>query len=89
MSHSTRRWQLLYNLSFSPEWEALVAGRDPRTTYLWLPDDDVVASACNVSRFLGLMEEQQLLLAQVGRGWGRGGTGGGDRRRRRLQPWGR
>lgn len=45
-----------------------MAGRDPRRTFLWLPDDDVIASACNITRFLRLMEAQQLVLAQVGRG---------------------
>ncbi len=51
-----------------------MAGRDPRTTYLWLPDDDITASSCDVSRFLALMQEQQLLLAQVGEGRGGGGA---------------
>ena len=65
------RWQLLHNASFSAEWEALVAGRDPTATYLWLPDDDITAGSCDISRFLALMQEQRLLLAQVGAG-GRG-----------------
>ena len=68
----SRRWQLLRNATSSPKWEALVAGRDPRRTFLWLPDDDVLASACNITCFLRLMEAQQLVLAQVGeRGPGR------------------
>ena len=62
------RYQLLLNVTYSPEWEAIVAGRDPRRTFLWLPDDDIVASSCDITRFLRVMEAHQLVLAQVGCG---------------------
>lgn len=49
---------------FSEEWAALVGARN--YSYLWLPDDDIAASSCNITRFLDLLEERQLLLAQAG-----------------------
>lgn len=59
------KWQLLLNVTYSPEWEAIVAGRDPRRTFVWLPDDDIVASSCDITRFLRVMEAHQLVLAQM------------------------
>lgn len=64
------RWQLLLNVTATPQWAAALAGRRPRDTFIWLPDDDLLASTCDINRLLRLMEQQRLLLAQVGRGGG-------------------
>lgn len=55
--------------------------RDPRRSFIWLPDDDLLASTCNITRLLSLMERQRLLLAQV-----QGASGGAVRQRAAAAP---
>jgi len=40
-----------------------VAKRNYR--YIWLPDDDIYADACTITRFFRTMEANQLMMAQV------------------------
>ncbi|KAL4447589.1 hypothetical protein ABPG75_004808 [Micractinium tetrahymenae] len=58
------KWQLLRDVLFSAEWAQLVAGRGP-WAYLWLPDDDVVASACDIAQLFAMMEAAHMQLAQM------------------------
>lgn len=69
-----RRWQLLRRVLFSSEWLDLVATHG-LWRYVWMPDDDVYASACDVAQLFAMMQAAHLQLAQVreGRaGWDQG-----------------
>lgn len=57
------RPQVIHAAVSSPEWARLAAQRSWH--YVWLPDDDIAAPTCTVTRFLRTMEANQLLLAQV------------------------
>ncbi|KAL4422957.1 hypothetical protein ABPG75_009154 [Micractinium tetrahymenae] len=57
------KWQMTYRLLFSPEWLRLIADKD--YGYVWMPDDDIVASACDIARFFDILENQQLYIAQM------------------------
>ncbi|KAL4419603.1 hypothetical protein ABPG77_001657 [Micractinium sp. CCAP 211/92] len=58
------KYQLLAGVLFSGEWAQLVAARGPWSR-LWLPDDDVLASACDIARLFWLMDASGLELAQM------------------------
>lgn len=58
------RWQLLADVLFSEEWAQLVAAGGPWSR-LWMPDDDVLASACDIARLFWAMGAAHLQLAQV------------------------
>ena len=58
------RYQLLADALFSEEWAQLVAARGPWSR-LWLPDDDVVASACDIAGLFWAMDAAGLQVAQV------------------------
>ncbi|KAL4419604.1 hypothetical protein ABPG77_001658 [Micractinium sp. CCAP 211/92] len=58
------KWQLLAGVLFSGEWAQLVAARGPWSR-LWLPDDDVLASSCDIARLFWLMDAAGLELAQM------------------------
>lgn len=58
------RWQLLRRVLFSREWLDLLARHGP-WKYVWLPDDDVRASSCDVAGLFAMMDAAQLQLAQV------------------------
>ena len=79
------RYQVLAHVLGTPEWAALAAAH--RWSYVWLPDGDLMASTCDITRFLHLAEQQHLVLAQVGgwllllaRGWALRQVGGGTGR---------
>ncbi|KAL4451227.1 hypothetical protein ABPG77_009299 [Micractinium sp. CCAP 211/92] len=54
---------MTHRLLFSPEWLQLIADKD--YGYVWMPDDDIVASACDIARFFGILERQHLYIAQM------------------------
>ncbi|KAL4439390.1 hypothetical protein ABPG77_008719 [Micractinium sp. CCAP 211/92] len=60
----TVKWQLLRRVLFSREWLDLLARHGP-WKYVWLPDDDVRASSCDVAGLFAMMEAAQLQLAQM------------------------
>ncbi|KAL4447590.1 hypothetical protein ABPG75_004809 [Micractinium tetrahymenae] len=60
----TVKWQLLRRVLFSSEWLHLLARHGP-WKYVWMPDDDVYASSCDIAQLFAMMETAHLQLAQM------------------------